>query len=395
MFLKHFNVINGFVIDYMHGVCAGVMKLLMVLWFDKTHKDATFSIFYSVSLVSKRLKSVCPNLHITRPPRSLDEIKHWKTSEFRNFLFLWSLPVLFDILPEAYYVHFCLFVKAIYNLSKEGISKNELKNAEMCHFKFVENFENLYSARFLTMNCHQLLHITDCVRANGPLFVNNCFVFEDLNGYVLKHIHGPTGVETQIINAITKMQALPSLFDLYVEKDSNDEAFINVMLKPNFIHDGTCIEDGIFLLGQTYKKVLSDEEFLAVSNNITVFSPIVTEYRRIFSAKMACPVYGTVHGRLNRRNQSVVKFHQGNDITDVCFGVVKTFIQVENREQNVYNLALVHPFSTTTRAICHKITSQHSEIQCILLTSILKVCNIIDVEPEKFISEFPNCREKD
>lgn len=155
----------------------------------------------------------------------MDEIKHWKTSEFRNFLFLWSLPVLFDILPEAYYVHFCLFVKAIYNLSKEGISENELKNAEMCHFKFVENFENLYSARFLTMNCHQLLHITDCVRANGPLFVNNCFVFEDLNGYVLKHIHGPTGVETQIINAITKMQALPSLFDLYVEKDSNDEAF--------------------------------------------------------------------------------------------------------------------------------------------------------------------------
>lgn len=100
-----------------------------------------FLFFNSVSLVSKRLKSVCPNLHITRPPRSLDEIKHWKTSEFRNFLFLWSLPVLFDILPEAYYVHFCLFVKAIYNLSKEGISENELKNAEMCHFKFVENLK--------------------------------------------------------------------------------------------------------------------------------------------------------------------------------------------------------------------------------------------------------------
>ena len=31
MFSKHFNVIHGFVIDYMHGICAGVMKMLLVL----------------------------------------------------------------------------------------------------------------------------------------------------------------------------------------------------------------------------------------------------------------------------------------------------------------------------------------------------------------------------
>ena len=31
MFLKHFNVIHGFVIDYMHGICAGVMKMLLTL----------------------------------------------------------------------------------------------------------------------------------------------------------------------------------------------------------------------------------------------------------------------------------------------------------------------------------------------------------------------------
>lgn len=247
MFLEHFHVINGFVIDYMHGVCAGVMKLLLVLWFDKKHKNEPFSVFHAVSLVSSRLKSICPNLTITRPPRSLSDLTHWKTSEFRNFLFLWSLPVLYGVLPEPYYVHFCLLVKAIHILSKEYIAQMELESAEKCLFKFVENFQNMYSARYLTMNCHQLLHITDCVRGNGPLFANNCFVFEDLNGYILKHIHGPTGVETQVINAITKMQALPSLMDIYAEKGSNDETFLVAMLKPNFIHNGTLIEKGIFL----------------------------------------------------------------------------------------------------------------------------------------------------
>lgn len=177
MFLKHFNVINGFVINYMHGVCAGVMKLLMVLWFDKVHKSEPFSMYTSVSLVSTRLKSIRPNLTITRPPRSLGDLSHWKTSEFRNFLFLWSLPVLYGVLSEAYYVHFCLLVKGIHILSNECITQMDLKTAEKCLFKFVENFEHLYSARFLTMNCHQLLHITDCVKGNGPLFANNCFVF--------------------------------------------------------------------------------------------------------------------------------------------------------------------------------------------------------------------------
>lgn len=35
----------------------------------------------------------------------------------------------------------------------------------------------------------------DCVRGNGLFFVNNCFVFEDLNGYILKYIYGLIGVE--------------------------------------------------------------------------------------------------------------------------------------------------------------------------------------------------------
>ena len=39
MFLKYFNAIDGYVIDYMHGVCAGVMKTLLARWFSKEHKS--------------------------------------------------------------------------------------------------------------------------------------------------------------------------------------------------------------------------------------------------------------------------------------------------------------------------------------------------------------------
>ena len=400
MFLKHFNVIHGFVIDYMHGICAGVMKMLLLLWFDKQHKQEQFSVINLKSIVSDRLKAINPNLSVTRPPRSLDELGHWKSSEFRNFLFLWSLSVLYGILPDPYYMHYCLLVQAIYNLCKENITEAELVNAEKCLLKFVEHFEKLYSSRYLTMNMHQLVHITDCVRANGPLFANNCFVFEDLNGYILKHIHGPTGVEMQIINALTKMQAIPSMIDIYVEKESPDEAFINSILKPNYIHDGTSLEIGIYLLGPTFEKKLNDAEFSAVSSEAIGILPTATEYRRIFITKLACPVYGTSYGRLNKRNQSVIKYANADDI--LKFGVVHTFVQVENEAKSVLNLALVHPLLSAKgtginpRKCCHEVTKRDANcIKAVPLISIQKVCSLVDIGQKMFVTEFPNNYEKD
>lgn len=134
-------------------------------------------------------------------------------------------------MPDAYYIHFVLIVKAIYNISKECITEHELASAERCLTNFVESFSELYSLRFSAINCHQLLHITDCLKSYGPLFANNCFIFENLNSYILKHIHGdgPTGVKMQIINALIKMQAIPSLTDTYVEKGTTDETLLNTV----------------------------------------------------------------------------------------------------------------------------------------------------------------------
>ncbi len=49
----------------------------------------------------------------------------------------------------------------------------------------------------MTMNFHQLVLFTRTVCYTGPLFANNCFIFEDLNGYIIQHIHGSQGVVWQ------------------------------------------------------------------------------------------------------------------------------------------------------------------------------------------------------
>ncbi|PIK38304.1 hypothetical protein BSL78_24855 [Apostichopus japonicus] len=46
LYLKYFNFADGMVIDYMHCVCEGVMKLLLKLWFGVENRNNKFS-FYS------------------------------------------------------------------------------------------------------------------------------------------------------------------------------------------------------------------------------------------------------------------------------------------------------------------------------------------------------------
>lgn len=108
-----------------------------------------------------------------------------------------------------YFAHFCLLVGSIYLLSKENISESDLQIAEGALFLFVECFEKLYGLRYCTLNLHQLVHLIDCVKQTGPLFVNNCYIFEDLNGFILRHIHGTQGIETQLVNLIEMLKVMP------------------------------------------------------------------------------------------------------------------------------------------------------------------------------------------
>lgn len=139
---------------------------------------------------------------MTRIPRSLDKITHWKSSEYRNFLLYWGIPDLDGILTDAYFVHFCLLASSICILLKEGITLEELQIVDQALLLFVKEFQKLYGYQWLTLNQHQLVHFVDCVRNTGPLFVKDCFIFEDLNRFIVQHIHGTQEVDAQLINII-------------------------------------------------------------------------------------------------------------------------------------------------------------------------------------------------
>ena len=79
-----YDEVKGMGIDYMHCILLNIVRKLLHLWFDTTYHSKQWSCSKLKRKADARLKSIRPPSNITRSPRSLDERKLWKASEFRS-----------------------------------------------------------------------------------------------------------------------------------------------------------------------------------------------------------------------------------------------------------------------------------------------------------------------
>ena len=103
MSLPHFDICRGTGIDYMHCVLLNVVRQLLTLWFDPSFSSEMWSRSRQVGIVDYRLESIKPPSLITRVTRAVSKRKFWKASEYRAWLFFYSLPVMYKILPDVYF----------------------------------------------------------------------------------------------------------------------------------------------------------------------------------------------------------------------------------------------------------------------------------------------------
>lgn len=115
------------------------------------------------------------------------------------------------ILSYELFNHYALLVGEIYLLCQETISLADLRKAEMLLAHFVEMFDVYDAPRYVLLNVHNLLHLVEDVKANGPLWCNSLFVFEDWNGDKTDFFHGTQNVANQILSAVSCRQNMPEL----------------------------------------------------------------------------------------------------------------------------------------------------------------------------------------
>ena len=109
-------------IDWMHCVCEGILKRqLFNRWLNPNFAAESYSLVGFAVEVNEILLSIQVPHDCNRKPRSLDDLKHWKASEFRLFVLFIGLPclreaVLSNECSVDHCYHFALLTTALCKL---------------------------------------------------------------------------------------------------------------------------------------------------------------------------------------------------------------------------------------------------------------------------------------
>ena len=176
------DLVSKFVIDFMHLICLGIMKKLLLYWLtDKRYKMSNFS----KTLLSQRLKNLIPEIpdEFTRKPRSVTYVSMWKATELRFFILYCGPIVLKNILKKEHYQHFLILHSACRILFDDELAVTKNEQAKNYLKVFVDTAPDYYDLDVLTLNTHNLSHLADDAKnMNCSLNHINAFPFESFLG---------------------------------------------------------------------------------------------------------------------------------------------------------------------------------------------------------------------
>ena len=188
--VPNIGLVTNVALDYMHLVCLGVTKKLLLLWLNgplnvRIGGRATNTISQNLMF----MRNSVPR-KFSRKPRSLTDIKYWKATEFRQFLLYTGPVVLKPVLPKHLYRHFLSLHVAVTILVSPILIMNEsnINYAEQLLQYFVKHFAGLYDTKFISHNVHNLLHVCNDVRNFGILDNFRAFPFENFLGTLKKSL---------------------------------------------------------------------------------------------------------------------------------------------------------------------------------------------------------------
>lgn len=324
LLVKHFDIVDGFVVDYLHCLLLGCCRQVCNLWLEKT-QDAWY-IGNKIVALDKTLLSIKPPSNLTRTPRSLQQRAQWKASEWRNWLLFYSLFTLQGVLSSNYFAHYLLLVESVFILLSNSITPDELSYAEHQLHTFVGDFATLYGLEHMSYNIHLLQHLATSVREWGPLWGTSNFMFESSNGFLLDLFNGTQGISVQICRTFALYRNLPVLTAKYLNSCSeNIETFVAKCMSKRYKKKrAVVIEDGVVLFGAPKLRVLtvSQKQALEVVTSNIVPNRLLFHDRVIVNDLL---VHGRMYGRTERRINYCVSFSDGS------YGLIDSFGLVDSR----------------------------------------------------------------
>lgn len=198
------DMIKQFPLDYMHQVCLGVTKKLLLTW-----KRGKLEVRLSSQQIQEigrhlvQLRSFVPEF-FARKPRNLDEIDRWKATEFRQFLLYTGKIVLKDILRSDMYKNFMALSVGISILVSPILVQDHADYAHSLLEYFIESARVIYGPEFLVYNVHSLIHFTDEAKEHGNLDNCSAFAFENYLQKLKKMVRSGRNPMIQIVKRLNE-----------------------------------------------------------------------------------------------------------------------------------------------------------------------------------------------
>lgn len=203
------GMVSQFPMDYMHLVCLGVVKRLILLWMKGPIENSCRMGSNTIRLISDSLLNLRTDLprEFLRKGRSLYDVDRWKATEFRQFLLYTGPVVLKDAISLANYKHFMLLSVGIYCLSSPFFCTDYCDYANEILCLFVRQFGHLYGQNMYVYNVHCIVHLAKDVAKFGPLDDFSAFVFESFLGKIKRSIRKPTLPLAQVIRRLSEKKS--------------------------------------------------------------------------------------------------------------------------------------------------------------------------------------------
>jgi hypothetical protein len=296
------GLVTCFPTDYMHSVCLGVMRKLIHSWVKPTKGDVKH-----VKLDSRSTKSLNDRLNhvrkfipveFNRKPRGVNEIDHWKATEYRTFLLYVGPIVLFKILKKNVYDHFMLLHSAIYILVSKNLTSRFSNYSRIVLKQFVERCITIYGRQYLIYNVHSLIHMVDDVERFGTLDTFAAFKFENYLGSLKKTLRSPYKPLQQVGNRLSEKDNRPMLLDNVISYNCIKQEHLDGPVPPQYVGKqfrnltwGECNficnsrADSYCMIQN--KTVIFIENILNIAGNIMLYGKAFKKYEDFY--KKPCP----------------------------------------------------------------------------------------------------------
>ncbi|KAF8809746.1 hypothetical protein BYT27DRAFT_7254467 [Phlegmacium glaucopus] len=410
---KHrFDVPGCFGSDIMHLASLNIPDLFINLWrgtFDCDPKDDKSTWDWAVlqGVVwedhGKDVAACTPYLpgSFDRPPRNPAEkiSSGYKAWEFLLYLYGLGPALLYNILPEMYWIHYCKLVYAMRIMNQHRISTAHLKEAHSALLQFVYEFELLYCQRrperlhFVRQSIHALTHLGPEVVRLGPLILSSQWVMERTIGNLGEEIRQHSNPYANLSERGLQRCQVNTLKAMIPELEEE---------KPKIPRGAQDIEEGYVLLRARDRTWYKFKEYELAAVRKANISYTAGDYLAVYRwARLQLPNGQVARSLWKESLKPLTKIRISRNVKiitenrSIHFAEVLFYFQLPitlNEERKIETDALVSRYSPPHADILKKSyntywSCTHGRIEDIEVISVKTILSVVSIIPHKLFQD--------